>query len=161
MSCGITTNTIIAEQNGGNGSISLRHINNKFKNLVIPAGLALYDTHHIHSHSYDVIHQNEQVHDSLYDRLLELASYNDDKKTTSASASSKKKLSKKHDENDSESDSDGDSYDDNKNKSSHKKEDVKVQPVISQNKIKKYTKKNNKRIQNNENKKNKQTRRNH
>jgi hypothetical protein len=74
---------IIAEQNGGNGSISLRDIHNKFKGLVIPAGLALYDTHSNHSDCYDIIHRNEQVHDSLYDRLLELASYDSTEKMKS------------------------------------------------------------------------------
>jgi hypothetical protein len=81
---------IIAEQNGGNGSISLRDIHNKFKGLVIPAGLALYDTHSNHSDCYDIIHRNEQVHDSLYDRLLELASYDSTEKM--------KSKEKKHDE---------------------------------------------------------------
>jgi hypothetical protein len=81
---------IIAEQNGGNGSISIRDIHNKFKGLFIPAGLALYDTHSNHSDCYDVIHRNEQVHDSLYDRLLELASYDSTEKM--------KSKEKKHDE---------------------------------------------------------------
>jgi len=50
-------------------------IHNKFKNLVVPAGLALFTDDDIITR-YDIIHRNEPIHDSLYDRLLELASYN-------------------------------------------------------------------------------------
>ena len=75
---------IVCEQHTSNGSVHLSDIHNKFKNLVIPAGLALFDPNdmvHIHTkniHCYDVNHKNEHIHDSLYDRLVELASYNED-----------------------------------------------------------------------------------
>ena len=78
------------EQNG---------IHNKFKNLIIPAGLALYTrddtTHH---HLYDVIHRNEPVHDSLYDRLLELASYNSTIDNEKENKRNKKEKEKKEQE---------------------------------------------------------------
>ena len=73
---------------GGNGSITL---SNKLKKLVIPAGLALYDyVDHTHKHKYDIIHKNETIHNSLYDRLLELASYNDDDDDTKKDKKEKK-----------------------------------------------------------------------
>ena len=59
------------KQDGGREDI----IHNKFKNLVVPAGLALFTDDDIITR-YDIIHRNEPIHDSLYDRLLELASYN-------------------------------------------------------------------------------------
>ena len=144
---------IIAEQNGGNGSISLRHIHNKFKSLVIPAGLALYDTHHNHSDCYDVIHRNEQVHESLYDRLLELASYDATEK--------KKSKENKHDEEEKKRETE------NVKTENVKTENVKlkISPVIAQiqtqiQKQHKMTKKNNGRKQKNNNDvKHKQTRR--
>ena len=91
---------IIAEQMGGNGSIELRHIHNKFKNLVIPAGLSLYDgDHHHHHHNVgcDIIHHNEQIHNSLYDRLLELASYDDSVKQKEKNKTDEKNSQKKKD----------------------------------------------------------------
>ena len=139
---------IIAEQNGGNGSISIRDIHNKFKGLVIPAGLALYDTHSNHSDCYDVIHRNEQVHDSLYDRLLELASYDSTEKM--------KSKEKKHDEEEKKRETE------NVNTENVK---LKISPVIAQiqtqiQKQHKMTKKNNGRKQKNNNDvKHKQTRR--
>jgi hypothetical protein len=70
--------SIEPKQNGGNGSLNFNDKNKKFKNLIIPAGLALYNSEHIHSNCYDMNIHNEPVHNSLYDRLVELASYNDD-----------------------------------------------------------------------------------
>ena len=140
---------IIAEQNGGNGSISIRDIHNKFKGLVIPAGLALYDTHSNHSDCYDVIHRNEQVHDSLYDRLLELASYDSTEK--------KKSKEKKHDEEEKRET-------ENVNTENVNTENVKlkISPVIAQvqtqvQKQHKMTKKNGRKQKNND--KQKKTRR--
>ena len=135
---------IIAEQNGGNGSISIRDIHNKFKGLVIPAGLALYDTHSNHSDCYDVIHRNEQVHDSLYDRLLELASYDSTEKM--------KSKEKKHDEEEKRET-------ENVNTENVK---LKISPVIAQiqtqvQKQHKMTKKNGRKQKNND--KQKKTRR--
>jgi hypothetical protein len=132
---------IIAEQNGGNGSISIRDIHNKFKGLVIPAGLALYDTHSNHSDCYDVIHRNEQVHDSLYDRLLELASYDSTEKM--------KSKEKKHDEEE-------------KRETENVK--LKISPVIAQvqtqvQKQHKMTKKNGRKQKNNDIKQKKTRRR--
>jgi hypothetical protein len=95
-----TNNVIIAEQIGGNGNIELRHIHNKFKNLVIPAGLSLYDgDHHHHHHNVgcDIIHHNEQIHNSLYDRLLELASYDDSVKQKEKNKTDEKNSEKKKD----------------------------------------------------------------
>jgi len=94
-----TNNVIIAEQMGGNGSIELRHIHNKFKNLVIPAGLSLYDGDHHHHHNVgcDIIHHNEQIHNSLYDRLLELASYDDSVKQKEKNKKEEKSSDKKKD----------------------------------------------------------------
>jgi hypothetical protein len=93
-----TNNVIIAEQMGGNGSIELRHIHNKFKNLVIPAGLSLYDgDHHHHNVGCDIIHHNEQIHNSLYDRLLELASYDDSVKQKEKNKTDEKNSEKKKD----------------------------------------------------------------
>ena len=137
---------IIAEQNGGNGSISLRDIHNKFKGLVIPAGLALYDTHSNHSDCYDVIHRNEQVHDSLYDRLLELASYDSTEK--------KKSKEKKHDEEEKRET-------ENVNTENVK---LKISPVIAQvqtqvQKQHKMTKKNGRKQKNNDIKQKKTRRR--
>ena len=140
---------IIAEQNGGNGSISIRDIHNKFKGLVIPAGLALYDTHSNHSDCYDVIHRNEQVHDSLYDRLLELASYDSTEKM--------KSKEKKHDEEEKRET-------ENVNTENVNTENVKlkISPVIAQvqtqvQKQHKMTKKNGRKQKNND--KQKKTRR--
>jgi hypothetical protein len=142
---------IIAEQNGGNGSISLRDIHNKFKGLVIPAGLALYDTHSNHSDCYDVIHRNEQVHDSLYDRLLELASYDSTEK--------KKSKEKKHDEEEKRET-------ENVNTENVNTENVKlkISPVIAQvqtqvQKQHKMTKKNGRKQKNNDIKQKKTRRR--
>ena len=142
---------IIAEQNGGNGSISIRDIHNKFKGLVIPAGLALYDTHSNHSDCYDVIHRNEQVHDSLYDRLLELASYDSTEKM--------KSKEKKHDEEEKRET-------ENVKTENVKTENVKlkISPVIAQvqtqvRKQHKMTKKNGRKQKNNNDVKQKQTRR--
>ena len=146
---------IIAEQNGGNGSISLRDIHNKFIGLVIPAGLALYDTHSNHSDCYDIIHRNEQVHDSLYDRLLELASYDSTEKMKSEE--------KKHHEKEKRET-------ENVNTENVKTENVKlkISPVIAQvqtqiqtqvQKQHKMTKKNGLKQKNNNDVKQKQTRR--
>lgn len=142
---------IIAEQNGGNGSISIRDIHNKFKGLVIPAGLALYDTHSNHSDCYDVIHRNEQVHDSLYDRLLELASYDSTEK--------KKSKEKKHDEEEKRET-------ENVNTENVNTENVKlkISPVIAQvqtqvQKQHKMTKKNGRKQKNNDIKQKKTRRR--
>ena len=137
---------IIAEQNGGNGSISIRDIHNKFKGLVIPAGLALYDTHSNHSDCYDVIHRNEQVHDSLYDRLLELASYDSTEKM--------KSKEKKHDEEEKRET-------ENVNTENVK---LKISPVIAQvqtqvQKQHKMTKKNGRKQKNNDIKQKKTRRR--
>lgn len=142
---------IIAEQNGGNGSISIRDIHNKFKGLVIPAGLALYDTHSNHSDCYDVIHRNEQVHDSLYDRLLELASYDSTEKM--------KSKEKKHDEEEKRET-------ENVNTENVNTENVKlkISPVIAQvqtqvQKQHKMTKKNGRKQKNNDIKQKKTRRR--
>jgi len=142
---------IIAEQNGGNGSISLRDIHNKFKCLVIPAGLALYDTHSNHSDCYDVIHRNEQVHDSLYDRLLELASYDSTEKM--------KSKEKKHDEEEKRETENVKT--ENVNTENVK---LKISPVIAQvqtqvQKQHKMTKKNGRKQKNNNNKQKKTRRR--
>jgi hypothetical protein len=77
-------------QECGNGAISIIH--KKFKNLIIPAGLGLYDMDS-HKHSYDVNNYNEPVHNSLYDKLLELASFkgNDGDEAVSHDEERKKK----------------------------------------------------------------------
>jgi len=90
-------NDTVSTITGGNGSITLSNINhNKLKKLVIPAGLALYDyVDHTHKHKYDIIHKNETVHNSLYDRLLELASYNNDDDTKKDKKEKKEKKDNK------------------------------------------------------------------
>lgn len=56
----------------------IEDINNKIKDLIIPSCLALNFSKNSNCHSYDVIHRNEPIHESLYDRLIELASYQED-----------------------------------------------------------------------------------
>ena len=87
------------EQDGGRENT----IHNKFKNLVVPAGLALFTDDDIITR-YDIIHRNEPIHDSLYDRLLELASYNSniddhkkDKKTNKRNKNKDEKEKEKED----------------------------------------------------------------
>lgn len=128
---------IVCEQHTSNGSVHLRDIHNKFQNLVIPAGLALFDPNemvHIHTkniHCYDVNHKNEHIHDSLYDRLVELASYNEDDT----------KMKKKDDDaedDDAEDDTDESSSEDEEDK---KMNTLKVKPVSPPESIKIETEK--------------------
>ena len=76
-------------------------IHNKFKNLVVPAGLALFTDDDIITR-YDIIHRNEPIHDSLYDRLLELASYNSNIDEHKKYKKKTNKINKNEDENEDE-----------------------------------------------------------
>jgi hypothetical protein len=140
---------IVCEQHTSNGSVHLNDIHNKFKNLVIPAGLALFDPNdmvHIHTkniHCYDVNHKNEHIHDSLYDRLVELASYNEDDDTYNKDNSKMKKNEYDVEEDDAEEydaeeDSDESRSEDEEDKKSNK---LKVQPVSPPESIKIETEK--------------------
>ena len=75
-------------------------IHNKFKNLVVPAGLALFTDDIITR--YDIIHRNEPIHDSLYDSLLELASYNSNIDEHKKYKKKTNKINKNEDENEKE-----------------------------------------------------------
>ena len=104
-------------QECGNGAISIIH--KKFKNLIIPAGLGLYDMDS-HKHSYDVNNYNEPVHNSLYDKLLELASFKgEDSDEADASDKAEEAVSER------------------KNKKEDKEKPLQIQPVMTKrNKIK-------------------------
>lgn len=111
-------------QEGGNGALSIIH--KKFKNLIIPAGLGLYDMDS-HKHGYDVNNYNEPVHHSLYDKLLELASFKGEDKADASDKADKAGASDKAEEEVSE----------RKKKKEDKEKPLQIQPVMTKrNKIK-------------------------
>ena len=99
-----------------NGAISIIH--KKFKNLIIPAGLGLYDMDS-NRHAYDVNNYNEPVHNSLYDKLLELASFKgEDKEDASDKAVG-------------QDDEDVIRYAERKKKKEDKEKPLQIQPVMT------------------------------
>ena len=76
------------------GGISLSDFDEQFKNLIIPHGLALSNKH-ISKSCYDVIDSDESIHDSLYDKLLKLASYEKPEEEVEIEKTKKREIEKK------------------------------------------------------------------
>lgn len=76
------------------GGISLSDFDEQFKNLIIPHGLALSKKHTSKS-CYDVIDSDESIHESLYDKLLKLASYEKPEEEVEMEKAKKRDIEKK------------------------------------------------------------------
>lgn len=60
------------------GGISLSDFDEEFKNLIIPHGLAVSHKNP-QKNGYDVCNKDETIHESLYDKLLKMVSYEEPK----------------------------------------------------------------------------------
>jgi hypothetical protein len=76
------------------GGISLSDFDEQFKNLIIPHGLALSNKH-ISNSCYDEYDTGETIQDSLYDKLLKMASYEPPEEEIELENAKKREIEKK------------------------------------------------------------------
>jgi hypothetical protein len=109
------------------GGISLSDFDEQFKHLIIPHGLAL-SKKYISKSCYDVYDTDECINDSLYDKLLKLASYEEPEKDIEKENAMKREIEEK------------------KEIEKAKDVEVKLNPVQSNNLNKKKTKSKNRKL---------------